>query len=163
MSATPVEMALTGYGRTVSPDTAATDAARMLRDSDVSLLVVEDDGIEGVVTESDFVAMVAETTDPVPVSEIMSAPPVTASPTTPLSTVAENMRHHAVERVPVVDSVASGPEPGDREERRSDDADGTYWGFVSTESVAFHFGADDIDIDGSTFSADATTPAVTSD
>jgi CBS domain-containing protein len=140
----PVEAALTGYGRTVSPDASATDAARTLRDSDVSILVVEDDGIEGVVTESDFVSMVAETTDPVSVSEIMSSPPVTASPTTPVSTVAEEMRCHGVERVPVVD-------------------DGTYWGFVSTESVAFHFGTDDIDVDGSIPAVHGVTAPVTSD
>jgi len=171
----PVETALTGYGRTVSPDASATAAARTLRDSDVSILVVEDDGIEGVVTESDFVSMVAETTDPVPVSEIMSSPPVTASPTTPLSTVAEEMRRHGVERVPVVDSEKQCFSADGEESRSSDNSeephtaadqtetdDGTYWGFVSTESVAFHFGTEGVDVEG-TAATDAATAPVTSD
>jgi|GEM_PF-2485765 len=127
MNSIPVEAALTGYGHTVSPDASATDAARTLRDSAVSILVVEDDGIEGVVTESDFVAMVAETTDPVSVSEIMSTPPVTVSPSTPLSTVVDEMRRHGVERVLI------------------DDRD-TYWGFVSTRSVATHTTQSRIDL-----------------
>ncbi|WP_435068040.1 CBS domain-containing protein [Haloplanus sp. C73] len=122
MQSLAVEMALTGYGRTVSPDASATTAARTLRDSDVSILVVEDDGVEGVVTESDFVAMVAETTESVSVSEIMSAPPVTASPQTSLSTVADRMARQDADRALVVD-----------------DTEDAYWGIVSTQSVAMHF------------------------
>lgn len=144
MNSIAVEMALTGYGRTVSPDTSATDAARTLRDSDVSILVVEDDGIEGVVTESDFVAMVAETTEPVPVAEIMSAPPVTASPMTPLSTIVDEMHTYGVERVLVVD-------------------DGTYWGYASTRSVAEHAADATIDLTQVAPSADSSSVSVTSD
>lgn len=138
----PVEMAMADYGRAVSPDTSATEAARTLRDDDVSILVVEDDGIEGVVTESDFVAMVAETTDPVPVAEIMSAPPVTVSPMTPLPTVVERMQRHGVERVLV-------------------DDDGTHWGYVSTRSVATHLADSHIDLRqvDATTDTDTRTPA----
>ncbi|SEA18738.1 CBS domain-containing protein [Haloplanus vescus] len=122
-----VETALTGYGETVSPTTSANEAAERLRDPDVPLLVVEDDGVEGVVTESDFVAMVAETTDPVPVSELMSDPPVAVSPTTPLETVVDEMRTYGVKQVLVVDQ-------------------GEYWGFVSTESVDPHLADDTIEV-----------------
>jgi len=151
MQSLAVEMALTGYGRTVSPDASATEAARILRDSDVSLLVVEDDGVEGVVTESDFVAMVAETTDPVSVSEIMSSPPVAVSPMTSLETVVDEMRTHGVERVLVVDET---PQSADE-----------YWGFASIRSVAEHTTEETVDLTQVTPSADADAPAtsITSD
>jgi CBS domain-containing protein len=143
---TPVEAALTGYGRTVTPETPAPEAARKLSDDDVSILVVEDDGVEGVVTDSDFVSMVAETTEAVPVADIMSVPPVTASPMTPLSAVASEISRRGVERVLVVD-------------------DGTYWGFVSADSVATHFPTSPFDAERPTPSAaiDATAASVTSD
>ncbi|WP_435068041.1 CBS domain-containing protein [Haloplanus sp. C73] len=124
---TRVETALTGYGQTVTPTTPAAEAAQKLRDPDVPLLVVEDDGVEGVVTESDFVAMVAETSDPVPVAELMSDPPVAVSPTTSLATVVEKMRTHGVKQVLIVD-------------------DDTYWGFVSTRSVDPHLADDTIEV-----------------
>lgn len=159
MQSLAVEMALTGYGRTVSPDASATAAARTLRDSDAPILVVEDEGVEGVVTESDFVAMVAETSESVSVAEIMSAPPVTVSPSTSLATVVDKMRTHGVERVLIVD---------DAESRASDtqsETDGTYWGFVSTRSVATHAAADTIDLTQVEPSADPDAPAasITSD
>lgn len=143
---TPVEAALTGYGRTVAPETPAPEAARKLSDDDVSILVVEDDGVEGVVTDSDFVSMVAETTESVPMADIMSTPPVTASPMTPLSTVADEMSRHGVERVLVVDS-------------------GTYWGFVSADAVATHFATSPFDVGSPAPSpaVDATAASVASD
>lgn len=123
-----VETALTGYGRTVTPETPATEAAEKLRDPEIPILVVEgEDGVVGVVTESDFVAMVAETRDPVSVAELMSDPPVAVSPTTPLATVVDEMRTHGVKQVLVVD-------------------DGTYWGFVSTESVDPHVANDTVEV-----------------
>ncbi|WP_248895851.1 CBS domain-containing protein [Haloplanus halobius] len=141
-----VEAALTGYGRTVAPETPASEAAQTLREPDVPLLVVEDEGVEGVVTESDFVAMVAETAEPVPVSAIMSDSPVTVSPLTPVSTVVEKMHRHGVKQVLVVDNGASKTptgEAGDSETHSSSsrpeaDTDGTYWGFVSIDSVEPH-------------------------
>ncbi|WP_248895852.1 CBS domain-containing protein [Haloplanus halobius] len=174
MSNTPVEAALTGYGRTVSPDASATEAARKLRDADVPILVVEDEGIEGVVTESDFVEMVAETTDEVSVTELMSSPPITASPLTPLSTVADRMRRHGVERVLVVDGGASETPRGTGDSgaphssgsRPDADTDGTYWGCVSIRSVAMHFADHRLDVpqNASATTADAAAPtAVTSD
>jgi len=137
---TTVETALTGYGETVSPSTPAPEAAQQLRDPDVPLLVVETaDDVVGVVTESDFVAMVAETDEPVPVGELMSDPPVAVSPTTPLSTVVDEMHARGVKQVLVVD-------------------DGTYWGFVSTESVSPHLADSAVEVtwNGSPTRIDAT-------
>jgi CBS domain-containing protein len=141
----PVERALTGYGRTVTPETPATEAAEKLRDPDVPILVVEDGtGVAGVVTESDFVALVAETSDPVPVSEIMSDPPVAVSPTTPLSTVVDEMERAGVKQVLVVDG--EGPRSSGTGEEPRTSADGDYWGFVSAESVDPHLADSAIEV-----------------
>lgn len=94
----------TDSARTLAPGTPVVEAAGALRDPDVSALVVLD-GEEaiGVVTDSDFVALVAEDPDDCTVEEIMSAPVVTVSPTATIAAAAERMRETGVKRLPVVE------------------------------------------------------------
>lgn len=100
-----VEDVPTGSGRAVAPGTSAAVAAQSLRDPAVSALVVVDDedAVIGIVTESDFVALVAEGSDDCTVGTIMSSPVVTVSPTASLTAAAKRMREAGVRRLPVVD------------------------------------------------------------
>lgn len=104
---------------TVTPETPASQAAQQLRDPTVPVLVVldEQDHVMGIVTESDFVALVAETHDPVPVDAIMSTPVVTVSPDMPIGLAADRMNENGVKHLPVV-------------------VDDIYRGLVSLESLA---------------------------
>lgn len=99
-----VEDVPTGSGRAVAPGTSAAVAAQSLRDPAVSaLVVVDEDAVIGIVTESDFVALVAEGPDDCTVDTIMSSPVVTVSPTASLTAAAKRMREAGVRRLPVVD------------------------------------------------------------
>lgn len=89
---------------TVPPETPVSEAAQHLREPDVSALVVEDDGaVVGIVTESDIVALVAETDAQPTVRAIMSAPVRTTESTAALTEAAERMRSAGVKHLPVVD------------------------------------------------------------
>ncbi|WP_251341430.1 CBS domain-containing protein [Haloplanus halophilus] len=88
---------------TISPGTSASAAAAYLRRATVSALPVLADGdVVGVVTDSDLVAMVAETADRPAVRAIMSAPVTTISPDSTVCEAAERMRTAGVKHLPVV-------------------------------------------------------------
>ena len=88
----------------VAPDTPVSDAAKRLRRPRVHALpVLEDDTIVGVVTESDIVALVAETDEQPAVRAIVSTPPATILPTATIHDAAETMRTNGVKQLPVVD------------------------------------------------------------
>lgn len=92
--------------RTLAPETPVTEAAQALRDPAVSALVVlNDEGtVVGIVTESDFVALVAEDPDECSVAAIMSTPVVAVPSTASITAAAERMRDTGVKRLPVVDN-----------------------------------------------------------
>lgn len=116
-----VDMAMSDAVETVTADTTATAAADQFRREEVgSLVVVADGEIRGIVTESDFVALVGEEADPTtPVSAFMSAPVVTTDPDASLAAAAATMREEGVKKLPVV-------------------ADGDLVGVVTTTDLA-HF------------------------
>ncbi|QLG49080.1 CBS domain-containing protein [Natrinema halophilum] len=88
---------------TIAPDTSVTEAARQLRRTDVpALVVIESDAVVGVVSESDLVAMVAETDERPTVRALMSTPVTTTTPSATLSEAAETMRASGVKHLPVV-------------------------------------------------------------
>lgn len=108
---------LTDSAHTLAPETPAIEAAQALRDPAVSALVVLDgERVVGVVTESDFVALVAENPDDCSVDAVMSTPVVTVPSTTLITTAAKRMRETGVKRLPVID-------------------DGTYRGLVSATTL----------------------------
>ncbi|WP_408957408.1 cyclic nucleotide-binding/CBS domain-containing protein [Natrinema sp. 74] len=96
--------------QTITPDARLSEAAHHLRRTDVPALVVRrDESIVGIVTESDIVALVAETDERPPVREFMSTPVTTISPAATLTEAAETMRFAGVKHLPVVhDGVYHG-------------------------------------------------------
>ncbi|AFZ72133.1 CBS domain-containing protein [Natronobacterium gregoryi] len=95
---------------TVQRDTLVEDAARVLLENEIgSALVVDDDGkLEGILTSTDFVDIVAqsrpkaETT----VERYMSTDIVTASAQDSIRDVADLMIEHGFKHVPIVDEDA---------------------------------------------------------
>ena len=87
--------------------TTATQAAQMMRDSDVGDVLVADDGtLRGIVTDRDIaLRIVADGTDPnaVTLGEVCSGDLVTVRPDDDLGTAVEVLREHHVRRIPVVE------------------------------------------------------------
>ncbi|PGF16525.1 signal transduction protein [Natrinema sp. CBA1119] len=102
----------------LTTETPVSDAAQHLRRTDVpALTVLEDESVVGIVTESDIVALVAETDDRPAVREIMSSPVTTIPPAATLTEAAETMRTNGVKQLPVV-------------------SDGIYRGVLSARTLA---------------------------
>lgn len=119
----------TGSARTLAPGTPVTEAAQVLRDPAVSALVVlDEDTVVGIVTESDFVALVAEDPDECSVDAIMSTPVVAVSSTASITAAANRMRETGVKRLPVVD-------------------DGVYRGIVSSTALLPYLSPRRLEID----------------
>jgi CBS domain-containing protein len=138
----PVSAVMTECAPTVPPTTTAVEAATRLRRADVCAVVVHDssDGIVGIVTESDIVAVVAEGGENPSVESFMSTPVVTVEPSTPVGLAADRMRDAGVARLPV-----AGGEAG-------------YRGLVARADVAPYLSRHRLDIDwqGDPLSLDGT-------
>ena len=93
--------------RTISPDTLVEDAAEAMLTNDVSSLIVVNDngGLEGILTTTDFVGIVAESHPKAetPVSRYMTTDVVTTTANTPIRDVAGTITEHGFHHVPVVD------------------------------------------------------------
>ncbi|CCQ36260.1 CBS domain protein [Natronomonas moolapensis 8.8.11] len=114
-----VEPVVTDDAATVSPGLPAPEAAERLRDPAVPALVVLDSAgdVVGIASDSDFVALVAESPGSVPVEAIMSSPVRTVAPGTPLGLAADRMNEAGVKHLPVVE-------------------EGVYRGLVTLEAMA---------------------------
>ena len=91
---------------TVSPDTLVEEAAQKMLDAEIGSVVVVGDGqLVGILTNTDFVKIVAERKpkDRTPVSAYMSDTAVTTTAQVPIAQVAESMIEHGIHHVPVVD------------------------------------------------------------
>ena len=103
--------------RTVTPDTAVSDAARLMKEEDVGIVpVVEQVGgaetrarLVGVLTDRDIaVRLVAEgRTNDAPVRDVMSGGVRTCGPDDTVNDVMELMGREQVRRIPVVDDRGS--------------------------------------------------------
>lgn len=100
---TAVEEIMSSPVATVTSDTTITEAANVLRENSIGSLVVGDDIIEGIATETDIVGAVGEglDLDTTPVEEIMTDPVVTVRPHEPVYVAGERMGHNAVKKLPV--------------------------------------------------------------
>lgn len=88
----------------VPSGTTMAEAARTLDERSIGSLVVGEDRVQGIVTESDIVAAVGEALDPdTSVKELMSDPVVTARGTESVRTAAERMGRNGVKKLPVVE------------------------------------------------------------
>ena len=91
---------------TVTPETLVEEAAQVMLENDIgSVLIVDDDEtLEGILTTTDFVRIVAERRpkDKTPVSAYMTANVVTATAQESVPEVADRMLEHGVHHMPVV-------------------------------------------------------------
>ncbi len=105
---TTVETLMTTPVETVAPDATLAAAARVLDAEGIGSLVVGEERLDGIVTESDVVSAVGEELDPsTPVSELMSDPVVTIRPSETLRAAAERMGRNGVKKLPVVEDGAA--------------------------------------------------------
>ena len=95
--------------KTVRPDTLVEDAANLMRDHGIGSVVVVDgdNGLEGILTSTDFVDIVAERKpkDETPVSAYMSTNVVTTTAQEPIQDAADRMIEHGFHHLPVVDDT----------------------------------------------------------
>lgn len=94
---------------TVGPDTLVEEAAQVMLDNDIgSVLVVDaDNRLEGILTSTDFVTIVAESHPKAEttVSRYMTTDVVTATVQDPIQAVAETMLAEGIHHMPVVDEA----------------------------------------------------------
>ena len=90
---------------TVTQDTTVAEAAGILADEHVGSLVVGEDIIEGIVTETDIVRAVGEGLDlsSTTVADIMADPVVTIRPHEAVRSAGERMGHNGVKKLPVTE------------------------------------------------------------
>jgi CBS domain-containing protein len=98
---------MTSNPATVAPDDSCAQAATLMREEDCgSIPVVRDGTLVGIVTDRDItIRAVAEGRDAkrTPVSEVMSADPVTVTPDADLEDAERIMRDRQIRRLPVVE------------------------------------------------------------
>lgn len=97
--------------QTVSPDTLVEEAADLMLAEDIGSVMVVDDagGLEGIVTTTDFVAIVAnqKPKDQTPVSTYMTGDVVTAAAGDSIREAADRMITYGIHHLPVVDDDGS--------------------------------------------------------
>ena len=95
---------------TVGPDALVEDTARLMLERGISSVVVVDDEnrLEGILTSTDFVQIVAERQpkDRTPVESYMTTDVVTIGAQVPIREAADTMIEHGVHHLPVVDETA---------------------------------------------------------
>jgi CBS domain-containing protein len=90
----------------VTPHDTFTDAAKVLRQNSISSVMVRDEsGPAGIVTERDFVRLVAEGRDPAetPIGELMTRDLATVESKTDIAEAAQLMADRRIRHLPVVD------------------------------------------------------------
>jgi CBS domain-containing protein len=101
-----VQEAMTANPTTVTPDTPATEAARIMRSEDTGIVpIVEGDRLAAVITDRDLtLRILAEEKSPdTPVGQLASKDVVTIDPQQGLEEAARLMAEHQVRRLPVVE------------------------------------------------------------
>jgi CBS domain-containing protein len=101
-----VQEAMTANPTTVTPDTSAREAARIMKNEDTGIVpIVESDRLVGVITDRDLTLQIvaedgnAET----PVAQIAAKELVAVDPQQSLEEAARLMAEHQVRRLPVVE------------------------------------------------------------
>jgi len=92
--------------KTTTPDQTFADVAKLLKDNEISSVVVMDgDRLAGIVTERDLVNLVAEGLDPqaAKVADRMSTNLDTVEPRTDIAEAAEHMARLRIRHLPVLD------------------------------------------------------------
>ncbi|MHB9287303.1 cyclic nucleotide-binding/CBS domain-containing protein [Halobacteriales archaeon Cl-PHB] len=102
---TPVSEIMSSPVVTVGADASVREAAATLAAEHVGSLVVGEDVVDGIVTETDVVAAVGDGVDleATTVADIASDPVVTARPTVSVDDAGERMGHNDVKKLPVTE------------------------------------------------------------
>ena len=102
---TPVSDIMSSPVVTVTQETTIAEAAGVLADEHVGSLVVGEDIIEGIITETDIVRAVGDgiSLDETTVAEIMTDPVVTIRPHESVQVAGERMGHNGVKKLPVTE------------------------------------------------------------
>ena len=103
---TPVSEIMSDPVLTASGDLTIRAAAERITEAGVGSLVIGEDPIEGIVTETDLVRSIGEGLDPgeTRLRELMSEPVVTVRPTESVATAGERMGSNAVKKLPVTEN-----------------------------------------------------------
>ena len=99
-----VSQIMTSPAVTAEPGTGAREVARLLQDNRTGSVVVKADTPLGIVTEADFVRLIAEeseTTD-VTAADLMTTNPVTVDGFEDVQEAARLMKKNRIKRLPVV-------------------------------------------------------------
>lgn len=89
---------------TIGPDATLRAVVELMLDRRVGSVVVLDDGLAGIVTESDVLSAVRDedvSLSAVTVADVMSADPVTTTSTTSVTSALRTMQDEGVKRLPV--------------------------------------------------------------
>ncbi|WP_246985636.1 CBS domain-containing protein [Halorientalis marina] len=105
----PVSEIMTSPARTVDPEMAVTDAARILWHEGIGALIVETDEVAGIVTESDVVRGVCASHDPeqLRVRELMTDLVITVGPEETIRDASVRMQDNDIKKLPVVDDTGT--------------------------------------------------------
>jgi len=103
---TPVSEIMSSPVITVPPETTVAEAAGVLAEEHVGSLVVGEDIIEGIVTETDIVRAVGGELDltATTVEDIMTDPVVTMRPHESVRVAGERMGHNGVKKLPITEN-----------------------------------------------------------
>lgn len=91
---------------TAKPDDQLVTAAKMMLERKIGcVVVVENDKVVGIMTESDLVKCAASGHDPnrTLVKDMMKSPPVTCTPQAPVEEAYAHMRRNSIRHLPIVD------------------------------------------------------------
>ena len=100
-----VEEIMTRHVSTAKPDDTLITAAKMMLDRRIGCVVVVDqEKVVGILTESDMVKCAAKGHDPnrTLVREVMNSPPVTCNPEAPIEEAYAHMRRNHIRHLPIV-------------------------------------------------------------
>jgi CBS domain-containing protein len=101
----PIKTCMTKNVATVSPQTDAQQAARLLVNGYFGCLpVVVNQTLVGMVTAVDLLQACLQTEMVIPVQDIMQADPITATPWEPLSAANERVQEYRIRHLPVVEA-----------------------------------------------------------
>lgn len=102
---TTVDEIMTSPPRSIAGDATVATAARELTRRGIGSLIVGEDRIDGIITETDVVAGIGEERDltTTSVEELMSSPVVTARPTDTVRRAGELMGKNRVKKLPVTE------------------------------------------------------------
>jgi CBS domain-containing protein len=102
---TPVSELMTSPVVTVENDATVAEAARTLTEEHIGSLIVGEDIVDGIVSETDVVRAVGEELDltATPVAEIKSEPVVTIRPHESVRVAGERMGTNRVKKLPVTE------------------------------------------------------------